>query len=79
MTKKPDKYARKASTQIRVGKELIRTSPYLGKSQADHVREIVQIIERQKDDPNPATKEYLELIKDSRSDEAAALRAKGLI
>ena len=81
MTKKPNKYARKAATQIEIGKKTIRTSPYLGKSESDSIRERVEICEQQKDDPEASTKEYLESVKNfgSRSAEAAALKAKGLI
>ena len=81
MTKKPNKFARKAATQIEVGNKTIRTSPYLGKRETDHIRFMVQTCEQHKDDLEAPTKKYLESVNNfgSRSAEAAALRAKGLI
>ena len=81
MTKKPNKFARKAATQIEVGNKTIRTSPYLGKSESDHIRFMVQACEKRKDNPDDLSELYLESVKKHgfRSAEAAALRAKGLI
>ena len=86
MTKKPNKYARKAATQIEVGKQTIRTSPYLGKSESDHIRFMAQTLGCKKDDPNFLSveyfrKEYLELLKKYgyRSAQAAVMRAKGIL
>jgi hypothetical protein len=81
MTKKPNKFARKAATQIEIGKKTIRTSPYLGKRESDHIRFMVEACEQQKDDPEAPSKEYLDTFKNFgfRSAQAAALKAKGLI
>ena len=83
MTKKPNKFARKAATEIQVGKKIIRSSPYLGKSNTDNIREMVKSIDEQKqNDPDfedSAANDWLELSKGARSAEAAAFKAKGLI
>ena len=83
MTKKPNKFAQKAATEIQIGKNTIRVSPYLGKNDADHIRSMVNSIDEQKqNDPNfedSAANDWLELSKGSRSAEAAAFKAKGLI
>ena len=80
MTKKPNKYERKASTQIEVGGKTVRTSPYLGRSESDWIRHIAKVIEQNRESVE-ATNEYLEITKSKyfRTAEASVFRAKGLI
>ena len=80
MTKKPNKYERKASTQIEVGGKTIRISPYLGRTETDWIRHISKVIEQNKGSVD-SSKELLELVKNKyfRTAEASVFRAKGLI
>tara|TARA_Y100000589_G_scaffold157298_1_gene149817 strand:- start:402 stop:644 length:243 start_codon:yes stop_codon:yes gene_type:complete len=80
MTKKPNKYEKKASTQIEAGGKTIRTSLYLGRIESDGIRRITRIIEQKKGSVDAAD-EFLELTKNKyfRTAQAAVFRAKGLI
>ena len=85
MTKKPNKF-RNSSNQLRVGKRIIRTSPYViategVETEADFIRMLLEDCEYARNNPSPESKEYLEDLEFVyKGDTAgAALRAKGII